>query len=117
MLVLTATNELQGTSPGDYSFSVEDQLVTPLAAEWCLGRQQNVTTSKGLSHPTAICPLVDKPSLPIKVEPSPADQLGRDHLDTIRDPVRAHLRWGLATVIDHPIERVCHSHALSVAHV
>ena len=33
MLVMIATNELQGTSPDDYSFTVEGELVTPLAAE------------------------------------------------------------------------------------
>jgi hypothetical protein len=39
MLVLIATNELQGTSPGDYSFTVEGELVTPLAAECASGEQ------------------------------------------------------------------------------
>lgn len=33
MLVLTATNELQGTVPGDYAFTVEGELVTPVVAE------------------------------------------------------------------------------------
>jgi hypothetical protein len=37
MLVLIATNELQGTSPDDYSFTVEGELVTPLAAECASG--------------------------------------------------------------------------------
>jgi len=39
MLVLIATNELQGTSPDDYSFTVEGELVTPLAAECTSGEQ------------------------------------------------------------------------------
>ena len=39
MLVLIATNELQGTSPDDYSFTVEGELVTPLAAECASGEQ------------------------------------------------------------------------------
>jgi hypothetical protein len=39
MLVLIATNELQGTSPGDYSFTVEGELVTPLAAECASGER------------------------------------------------------------------------------
>jgi hypothetical protein len=37
MLVLIATNELQGTSPDDYSYTVEGELVTPLAAECSSG--------------------------------------------------------------------------------
>ncbi len=39
MLVLIATNELQGTRPGDYSFTVEGELVTPLAAECASGER------------------------------------------------------------------------------
>ena len=33
MLVLVATNELQGTSDGDYACTVEGELVTPVVAE------------------------------------------------------------------------------------
>ena len=33
MLVLVATEELQGTEPGDYAWTVEGELVTPVAAE------------------------------------------------------------------------------------
>ena len=36
MLVLVATNELQGTAPGDYAWTVEGELVTPAATE-CAG--------------------------------------------------------------------------------
>jgi len=39
MLVLIATNELQGTDPGDYSFTVEGELVTPLASECASGER------------------------------------------------------------------------------
>lgn len=39
MLVLIATNELQGTNPDDYSFTVEGELVTPLAAECASGER------------------------------------------------------------------------------
>ncbi len=39
MLVLIATNELQGTHPDDYSFTVEGELVTPLAAECASGER------------------------------------------------------------------------------
>ncbi len=39
MLVLIATNELQGTTPDDYSFTVEGELVTPLAAECASGER------------------------------------------------------------------------------
>jgi len=37
MLVLVATNELQGNSPDDYSFTVEGELVTALANECASG--------------------------------------------------------------------------------
>lgn len=37
MLVLVATNELQGTTPDDYAFTVEGELVTPLASECASG--------------------------------------------------------------------------------
>ena len=33
MLVLIATNELQGTAPDDYAWTVEGELVTPVATE------------------------------------------------------------------------------------
>jgi len=39
MLVLVATNELQGTNPDDYSFTVEGELVTPLTAECASGER------------------------------------------------------------------------------
>jgi hypothetical protein len=39
MLVLIATNELQGTSPDDYSFTVEGELVTPVATECASGER------------------------------------------------------------------------------
>ena len=39
MLVLIATNELQGSDPGDYSFTVEGELVTPLASECASGER------------------------------------------------------------------------------
>lgn len=35
MLVLIATNETQGDHPGDYAWTVEGELVTPVAAECC----------------------------------------------------------------------------------
>lgn len=37
MLVLVATNELQGTAPDDYTFTVEGELVTPVATECAAG--------------------------------------------------------------------------------
>jgi hypothetical protein len=39
MLVLIATNELQGATPDDYSFTVEGELVTPVAAECASGER------------------------------------------------------------------------------
>jgi hypothetical protein len=37
MLVLIATNELQGTHPDDYAWTVEGELVTPLVSECASG--------------------------------------------------------------------------------
>jgi hypothetical protein len=37
MLVLIATNELQGTVPGDYAWTVEGELVTPVVTECSSG--------------------------------------------------------------------------------
>ncbi len=37
MLVLIATNELQGTAPDDYAWTVEGELVTPVATECASG--------------------------------------------------------------------------------
>jgi hypothetical protein len=39
MLVLVATNELQGTAPGDYAWTVEGELVTPVATECASGER------------------------------------------------------------------------------
>lgn len=39
MLVLIATNELQGTAPGDYAWTVEGELVTPVATECADGER------------------------------------------------------------------------------
>jgi hypothetical protein len=39
MLVLIATNELQGTAPGDYAWTVEGELVTPVATECAEGER------------------------------------------------------------------------------
>ncbi len=39
MLVLVATNELQGTEPGDYAWTVEGELVTPVATECASGER------------------------------------------------------------------------------
>ena len=39
MLVLVATNELQGTEPGDYAWTVEGELVTPVATDCASGER------------------------------------------------------------------------------
>ncbi len=39
MLVLIATNELQGSVEGDYAWTVEGELVTPVATECAAGEQ------------------------------------------------------------------------------
>ncbi len=66
MLVLVATNELQGTSPDDYSFTVEGELVTPLAAECASGERCGCNRgfpglASGFATTTAM--VVDRPGV------------------------------------------------------
>ena len=66
MLVLIATNELQGSDPDDYSFTVEGELVTPLAAECASGERCGCTRgfpglASGFATTTAV--VVDRPGV------------------------------------------------------
>jgi hypothetical protein len=66
MLVLIATNELQGTNPDDYSFTVEGELVTPLAAECASGERCGCNRGfPGLasSFATTTAMVVDRPGV------------------------------------------------------
>jgi len=66
MLVLIATNELQGTIPDDYSFTVEGELVTPLAAECASGERCGCNRGfPGLasSFATTTAMVVDRPGV------------------------------------------------------
>ena len=64
MLVLIATNELQGTGSDDYAHTVEGELVTPLATECASGdrcgcRRGFPGLASGLATTTAM--IVDRP--------------------------------------------------------
>jgi len=66
MLVLVATNELQGASPGDYSFTVEGELVTPVAHECASGERCGCNRgfpglASGVATTTAM--VVDRPGV------------------------------------------------------
>jgi len=66
VLVLIATNELQGSDPDDYSFTVEGELVTPLAAECASGERCGCTRgfpglASGFATTTAV--VVDRPGV------------------------------------------------------
>jgi hypothetical protein len=66
MLVLIATNEQQGTAPGDYSFTVEGELVTPLATECASGERCGCNRgfpglASGFATTTAM--VVDRPGV------------------------------------------------------
>ncbi len=66
MLVLIATNELQGTNADDYSFTVEGELVTPLAAECTSGERCGCNRGfPGLasSFATTTAMVVDRPGV------------------------------------------------------
>jgi hypothetical protein len=66
MLVLIATRELQGAMPGDYSFTVEGELVTPLATECASGERCGCNRgfpglASGFATTTAM--VVDRPGI------------------------------------------------------
>ncbi len=66
MLVLIATNELQGSAPGDYSFTVEGELVTPVASECASGERCGCNRgfpglASGFATTTAM--IVDRPGV------------------------------------------------------
>ena len=66
MLVLIATNELQGANADDYSFTVEGELVTPLAAECASGERCGCNRGfPGLasSFATTTAMVVDRPGV------------------------------------------------------
>ncbi len=66
MLVLIATNELQGTNADDYSYTVEGELVTPLAAECASGERCGCNRGfPGLasSFATTTAMVVDRPGV------------------------------------------------------
>jgi hypothetical protein len=66
MLVLIATNELQGTTPDDYNFTVEGELVTPLANECASGERCGCNRGfPGLasSFATTTAMVVDRPGV------------------------------------------------------
>ncbi len=66
MLVLIATNEQQGTEPNDYSFTVEGELVTPVATECASGERCGCNRgfpglASGFATTTAM--VVDRPGV------------------------------------------------------
>jgi hypothetical protein len=66
MLVLIATNEQQGAAPGDYSFTVEGELVTPIATECASGERCGCNRgfpglASGFATTTAM--VVDRPGV------------------------------------------------------
>ena len=66
MLVLIATNELQGSDPDDYSFTVEGELVTPVATECASGERCGCNRgfpglASGFATTTAM--IVDRPGV------------------------------------------------------
>lgn len=66
MLVLIATNELQGANADDYSFTVEGELVTPLAVECASGERCGCNRGfPGLasSFATTTAMVVDRPGV------------------------------------------------------
>ena len=82
MLVLVATNELQGEAAGDYAWTVEGELVTPLAAECDSGERCGCNRGfPGLAsdRATTTAMVVDRPGVTV------AD---------LRDAVYAYLERG-----------------------
>src|SRR5688572_11664790 len=68
MLVLIATNELQGTAPGDYAWTVEGELVTPVVTECASGERCGCNRgfpglASGKATTTAM--IVDRPGVEV----------------------------------------------------
>jgi hypothetical protein len=66
MLVLIATNELQGTAEGDYAWTVEGELVTPVATECTSGERCGCNRGfPGLAsgYATTTAMVVDRPGV------------------------------------------------------
>ena len=66
MLVLIATNELQGIDPGDYAHTVEGELVTPLATDCASG--ERCVCNRGFpglasGHATTTAMIVERPGV------------------------------------------------------
>ncbi len=95
MLVLVATNELQGDDPGDFAWTVEGELVTPLAAECDSGDRCGCNRGfPGLAsdRATTTATVVDRPGVTA---------------DDLRDAVHAFLERGgwIELLEDTEIER------------
>ena len=66
MLVLIATNDLQGTVEGDYAWTVEGELVTPVATECASGERCGCNRGfPGLAsgHATTTAMVVNRPGV------------------------------------------------------
>ena len=66
MLVLIATNDLQGTADGDYAWTVEGELVTPVATECASGERCGCNRGfPGLAsgYATTTAMVVDRPGV------------------------------------------------------
>ncbi len=66
MLVLIATNDLQGTAEGDYAWTVEGELVTPVATECASGERCGCNRGfPGLAsgYATTTAMVVDRPGV------------------------------------------------------
>jgi hypothetical protein len=98
MLVMVATNETQGALPGDYAFTVEGELVTPVATQ-C----DNPTCGcergfPGLasSRATTTAMVVDRPWIsPGDLVDAVADYLDRGWRDLLEQMARCQEEQGL----------------------
>ena len=81
MLVLVATKELQGERPGDYDWTVEGELVTPVAAECASSERCGCTRGfPGLAsdRATTTAMVVDRPGVtPLDLRDAVYDYLDR----------------------------------------
>lgn len=106
MLVLVATEELQGTRPGDYSHTVEGELVTPVVAECASGDRCGCTRGFpgfASSRATTTAMVVDRPLLtPADLRVAVHDWLDRDGwIELLGDDLD-----GLADLIDEHVEAI-----------
>jgi len=122
MLVLVATNELQGAEAGDYAWTVEGELVTPLAAECDSGGRCGCNRGfPGLasSRATTTAMVVDRPAVTVEdLRDAVYDHLDRGGwIDLLQDAERERHGPDAALEVDELVETIIDDHVETIEQV